>query len=304
MIWHIDRGTNLLRIDHGSCITIHWLDTPELHAKAPTARKTSLALFFNTVIKAVNNATSTVTVRTWTTDSTTHPLGGGDVTRKPDLSCWLSPGGEFDWRHLASFAEVKNHSGKDNEKSSYIETARKASCLLRSVSTCGYDINRCPHEFLHILIGITSAPNNILGFNISINWFLMEHDGKVVHVKELKIKKGTTTYMVKLTKILFILDNLCGRGTTVWEGVMTEEGTMQLRQVVVKDLWIDPLQKYTEGMILSILNAHNTEGIPTLIHKKQAQAPYPSTITNVLVNNSTHFLQAFLSKHKTSPYYL
>ena len=157
--------------------------------------------------------------------------------RKPDLSCWLSPGEEFDWRHLASFAEVKNRGGKDNEKSSYIETAGKASCLLYaqdgqhatpcirilgseifltvfdcggSVSTCSYDINRCPREFLHILIGITSAPNNILGFDISINWFPMERDGKVVHVKELKIKKGTTTYTVELTKILFILDNLCG----------------------------------------------------------------------------------------------
>ena len=69
----------------------------------------------------------------------------------------------------------------------------------------------------------------------------MERDGKVVHVKELKIKKGTTTYTVELTKILFISDNLCGRGTTVWKGVMTEEGTMQLRWVVVKDSWIDPL---------------------------------------------------------------
>ena len=76
----------------------------------------------------------------------------------------------------------------------------------------------------------------------------------------------------------------------VWEGVMTEEGTMQLRRVVVKDSWIDPLQKYMEGMILSILNAHNIEGLPTLIHEKQVQAPYPLTITDVLVNNSTHFL--------------
>lgn len=44
-------------------VTGHWLDAPELHAKAPTAHETSLALFFNTVIKVVNNATSTVTVR-------------------------------------------------------------------------------------------------------------------------------------------------------------------------------------------------------------------------------------------------
>lgn len=71
---------------------------------------------------------------------------------------------------------------------------------------------------------------------------------------------------------------------------MTEEGTMQLRWVVVKDLWINPLWKYMEGMILSILNAHNIKGIPTLIHEKQVQASYPSTITDMLVNNSTDFL--------------
>ncbi|KIM57137.1 hypothetical protein SCLCIDRAFT_29083 [Scleroderma citrinum Foug A] len=290
-------------------VTSHWLDAPELDAKAPTAHETSLALFFNSVIEAVNKASSTVTVRMWTTDSATHPLNGGDAMRKPNLSCWLSTGSQFDWRHLASFAEVKNHGGKDNEKSSYIETARKASCLLyaqdgqhatpcirilgpeiyltifdrsRSVSTHGYDINHCPHEFLCILIGITSAPNNILGFNISINWRWKQCDGKLVDLKELKIETGTTTYTIELMKILFILDNLCGRGMAVWEGVMTEKGTMQLRQVVVKDLWIDLLWKYMEGMILSILNVHNIEGIPTLIHKQQVQAPYPSTTTDVL----------------------
>jgi len=185
-----------------------------------------------------------------------HPLNGGDVTRKPDLSCWLSTGSQFDWRHLASFAEVKNCGGKDNEKSSYIETAGKASCLLyaqdgqhatpcirilrseiyltlfdcgRSVSTCGYDINCCPCEFLCILIGVTSAPNNILRFDISINWQWKQCDGEVVVLKELKIKMGTTTHTIELTRILFILDNLCGQGTTVWEGVITEKGTMQLR---------------------------------------------------------------------------
>ncbi|KIM51908.1 hypothetical protein SCLCIDRAFT_33083 [Scleroderma citrinum Foug A] len=111
-------------------VTSHWSGIPELDAKAPAAHETSLVLFFNSAIEAVNKASSTATVRTWTADSTMHPLNGGDAMRKPDLSCWLSTGSQFDWRHLASFAEVKNCGGKDNEKSSYIETAGKASCLL------------------------------------------------------------------------------------------------------------------------------------------------------------------------------
>lgn len=57
-------------------------------------------------------------------------------------------------------------------------------------------------------------------------------------------------------------------------------------------------------MILSILNVHNIEGIPTLVHVQQVQAPYLSSTTNVLVNNSTHFLRVLLSKHKTNLYYL
>jgi len=49
--------------------------------------------------------------------------------RKPDISCWF-PKHQFDWRHLATFAEVKNRGSKANEKLLYIEVAGKASCLL------------------------------------------------------------------------------------------------------------------------------------------------------------------------------
>lgn len=252
--------------------------------------------------------------------------------RKPDMSCWLATGSQFDWRHLATFAEVKNRRGKDNKKLLYIELAGKASCLLyaqdgchtapclrilgsqiyltvfdcgRSLSTCGYNINHCPHEFLHILISVTSTPHNILGFDISINWGERNcQDGKLVGVKELKIEMDTTTYTIELKRVLFISDNLFGRGTTVWEGMMKVRGTsgMQARQVAVKDSWIDPLQKYTEGKILSILNVYKIEGIPTLVHKEQVKAPHLST--NIQVNSSMHFLRAYLTHCKTNPYYL
>ena len=32
--------------------------------------------------------------------------------------------------------------------------------------------------------------------------------------------------------------------------------------MVVKDLWIDPLQKYTKGMILHLLNEKGIQGVP------------------------------------------
>ena len=226
---------------------------------------------------------------------------------------------------------MKNREGKDNEKSSYIETAGKASCLLYaqdgrhaapclrilgshiyltifdrggSLSTCGYHINHCPHQFLRILIGVTSTPRNILGFDISINWGKRKSpDGKVAGVKELKIKMDTSTYTVELRRLLFISDNLFSRGTTVWEGMMKMRGTssMQTRQVAVKDSWIDPLRKYTEGKVLSILNACKIEGVPTLIHEEQVKAHDPSASH---INCSTHLLRAYLSRYKTSPYYL
>ncbi|KAI5984419.1 hypothetical protein EDD15DRAFT_2375238 [Pisolithus albus] len=175
-----------------------WPGAPDLSATAATAREGPLADFFNSVIDCISDACRTGRpTRRWTADSSTRPLKGGDAVRKPDMSCWLAPGSEFDWRHLAAFAEVKNRGGKANEKSSYIETAGKASCLLYaqdgrhvalcfrilgssihltifdrggSLSTCGYDINSEPRDFVRILIGVTSAPHEILGFDTSIAW--------------------------------------------------------------------------------------------------------------------------------------
>ena len=107
-----------------------------------------------------------------------------------------------------------------------------------SLSTCGYDIHRFPHDFLRILIGITSASLHILRFNVSIDWRQTFHDGdrSSVDVKEIKIQVDPITqYIIKLTKVLFISDNLFGRGTTAWGGVM------EIGEVVVKDSWIDPV---------------------------------------------------------------
>jgi len=224
---------------------------------------------------------------------------------------------------------VKNCDRKDNEKSSYIETAGKTSCLLYaqdghhavpcirilgshiyftlfdhggSLSTCSYDIHHSPHNFLRIHIGVTSGSLHTLGFNVSINWRQKPGDGEPVDLKkEIKIQVDLTTqFTIELTKVLFISNNLFGRGTTVWGGVM------EIGEVVVKDSWIDPLRKYTEGFILWVLNGHMIKGVPMLIHEQQVKAPYPSTIKNLPVNSSTHFIRSDLAhaKYETSNYYL
>jgi len=120
----------------------------------------------------------------------------------------------------------------------------------------------------------------------------------VVDIKELKFKKDGITYTIELTKLLFISDNLNGRGTMVWQGMRVTRRNKSSKQVAVtmKDLWIDPLQKYTEGMILATLNKHMIKGVPTLIHEEQIKASYPPTIANKQANSSTHFLRLFLTK--------
>ncbi|KIM55158.1 hypothetical protein SCLCIDRAFT_135289 [Scleroderma citrinum Foug A] len=150
----------------------HWHTAPPLHSTASTKHEVPLSLFFNEVLECAKQAflVSLIYYRKWDGSSSTCPLKGGDATRKPDISCWF-PGSEFDWRHIAMFAEVKNHAGKPNEKTLYIEVAGKASCLLyaqggrhatfcihilgseifftifdhgRSLSTCSYNIHQCP----------------------------------------------------------------------------------------------------------------------------------------------------------------
>lgn len=169
-----------------------------------------------------------------------------------------------------------------------------------SLSTTGYDIHLCPRAFLRILIGVSCASLSTLGFNTSIRWRQDYRDGNVVRLKELEFVKDDIAYTIELIKILFISDSLLGRGTTVWKGVKMMKkwrgkgkGREASEAVVVKDSWIDPVRKYTEGKILSILNRHGIEGVPTLIHEQLIKTSYPSIAA---ANSSTHFLRSAITK--------
>ena len=283
--------------------------------------------------------------REWDEKSSTTPLKGADASRKPDISCLFPHSPDLDWKNLVTFCEVKNRGGAANERVSYIEAAGKASCLLYAqdsrhsvpcirmlgpsiyltifdrgglLSTAGFNIHQRPDIFLRILIGVSAGPLSALGFDTSIQWRTVCRDGKQRNIKQVVItRNGQPPCTIELTKVLFISDNIHGKGTTVWEGIIleppgestdrrgeqkeSESGPGQV--VAVKDSWIDPLRKYTEGMILSMLNERRIEGIPTFLHEQQVETFHPKSRPNniTMINNSTHILHSAVAHH---PYYL
>ncbi|KAN0074443.1 hypothetical protein V8E55_011855, partial [Tylopilus felleus] len=73
--------------------------------------------------------------------------------------------------------------------------------------------------------------------------------------------------------------------------------------VAVKDTWIDPLRKYTEGAILRMLNKAGIKGIPTLIYEGQVSAKVydkDADDQQTTVNHSTHLIRAILEQYASS----
>jgi hypothetical protein len=108
------------------------------------------------------------------------------------------------------------------------------------------------------------------------------------------IDKHGNRLKIWLRSVLDISDSLCSRGTMVWEGQLdsdSESSDANEPCIVVKDSWTDPLRKYTEGMILHILEQHQIEGVPTQISEQQVKTSLrdPERL-NMMVNHSTHFL--------------
>ena len=107
-------------------------------------------------------------------------------------------------------------------------------------------------------------------------------EGSQQDVEQITIERnGQPHFMIELTRLLFISDNLHGRGTTVWEDVILKQGipgkaaemsekAKWNERVVVKDSWIDPFQKYMEGMILTMLwKEHIGQGSPSIFLSQQ-----------------------------------
>ena len=268
-------------------------------------------------------------IRKWVADGANTPLQGSDANRKPDLvlipahvASALKP---LDWRDVSAVGEMKICKSSSTMRSSYIEVAGKTALLLYaqdgrhsapslrflgnhiiltffdrggSLSTAPIDINQNPEDFLRILIGLSCAPLCHIGFDETV---ITHADGKKrVLVAWTGNLVGSEVIM---DHVLFISDALHGRGTTIWTALMHSDPQKAPRRIVVKDSWIDPLRKFTEGGILAQLNKAGVKGVPKLIHEQQVQGPHPS-LPDFKVNQSTHFLRALLSPTKFHHYHV
>jgi len=158
-------------------------------------------------------------------------------------------------------------------------------------------------KFLHILVGLSCACPDHLGFDESILW---EKDGKKHVLVAWHGDPADSAGEVVLDKIIFISDALHGCGTTIWAGLLyplSSQPRQEPRQIVVKDSWINPPQKFTEGSILAKLNEAGVRGVPKLLHKQQVTGPHPSH-PNIKVNRSTHFLRTLLSDISIPSYHI
>ena len=257
-------------------------------------------------------------------DGATAPLKGSDANHKLNLilisqDIQYSP---LDWRDIHAVREMKIRNTTKTCKKSYIEAAlflyaqdrrHSAPCLQilgtsvvlmffdrgGSLSTAPIDIHKHPEEFLRVLISLTQASHGHLGFDKTLIWC---KDG----TKRMLVVWEGEVNEVTLEKLIFISNALHGCGSTVWHAGLhpvSSEPSNLLCQVVVKDSWIDPLWKFSEGNILARLNAAGIKGVPKLIHEQQVQGPHPLH-PDLKVNKSTHFIRMLLPDIATHPYHV
>lgn len=256
--------------------------------------------------------------------------GLSGAARKPDLLLCeegvitkrTTKGEKFDMRtDVYALGEVKKTNNDESRKESYVEVAGKVAFLLEaqdgryatygirilgstviltlfdrggSISTCPLDIHKFPREFLRILFGVTFADATLLGFDSTIS-FTPQNSQKVIRI----VKQGKQ-HQVLVDTLLFFTGSLHSRGTTVWSGKVTFD--QETEEVVVKDSWVDPLRRYTEGRILKMLEKAGVKGVPLLVHEQQVQTEH--LVTRELLNNSTHFFRSLIDCSPRPSYYL
>lgn len=142
-----------------------------------------------------------------------------------------------------------------------------------------------------------------IGLDEMVFWDSCEKKRVLVAWKGSSKSNQEDDLLVFLEQLIFISDALHGCSTTVWAGSMKDPTQKSWWWVIIKDSWINPLQKFMEENLLARLNNANVKGVPQLIHKQQVQAPHPSG-TGVTVNMSMHFLHAFLLLSYSHPYQL
>lgn len=144
----------------------------------------------------------------WDAQSSTRPLDGAYALRKPDITCYfqaLEGVRKWSWEQVVTFCEVKNRADSKRDKESFIELAGKVSCLLGvqdgrhfvlsirilgsliylttfhrsgSITTCPFNINSSPLQFLQIIISVSFSDYATIGFDMSIKWDMENHTSK------------------------------------------------------------------------------------------------------------------------------
>ena len=243
--------------------------------------------------------------------------------QKPDLILCHRPVSErkIDIRvDVLSTGEMKASNQTDNLKELFIKLAGKAAFLHQaqdgrytapcirilgedivftlfnhggSISTQPINIHSSPEIFLCILLRITFASRITLGFDPTVH----EVKNKTRDIKVTLVDGGKG--VINVNELLFISGSLHGCGTTIWSSHFTRSGVDD--EVVVKDSFMDPLCRYTEGRILAMLNQAGVVGVPELILKQLVQTEHP--LTKVLVTNLTHIARTLLSSHFDKPLY-
>ena len=218
-----------------------------------------------------------------------------------------------------TLGEVKKRYSEENKKDSYIELADKVAFLLEvqdghyampsiqlvgtsiiftlfdrggSISTYPLDIHQFPKEFLRILLGITFADGTMFGFDSTVS---PTQNGQ----KRIWIIMQDNKYTIFVDTLLFFSGMLHGQGMMVWSSIVTINE--ELQEVMVKDTWVDPLRRYTEGRILKILEVAKVKGVPRLVHEQQVQTKHP--VTQQILNHSTHILRSLLGIMDGDPPY-
>jgi hypothetical protein len=262
----------------------------------------------------------------WTGNGANRGLAGCDALQKPDLILChqpISSEKKIDMRvNVLSIGEMKCWGSDKQTQESFIELAGKVAFLHKaqdgrhatpcirvlgedvvftvfdrggSISTHPINIHNFPELFLRILLGIMFAPCMMLGFDSTVH----EVKNKARDIK-VTLADGTRT-SVNVNELIFISGSLHGRETTVWSSWFTCQLSGAEGEVVVKDCFIDPLQRYTKGKILAMLNKGKVTGVPRLIHEQLVLVEHP--ITKEMITNSTHILHALLGIPPDDPRY-
>ncbi|KAF8545853.1 hypothetical protein OG21DRAFT_1491847 [Imleria badia] len=209
-----------------------------------------------------------------------------------------------------------------------------------SVLIYPFDINSSPLQFLHILIGISFSDYVNIRIDTSIKWDSLnpdsksdwsdsehsnpEYDNNYSEYSDSELEEPQLVVIPRLEApgsdvsleeddgasdpdgsaerdLEWKRTNLLGQGTTVWEGEV--DSSPMNEHVMIKDSRTNPLRKYTEGMILHILEQHGIKGVPTLVGEQQVKTPlWDPTHLNTMVNHSTQFLLSVLPPN--SPFQL